>query len=111
MRAKHLCLGLAGAMVFTTLVVGQQKPITGCNAAPSCRDKGLGYSALYGNAGGNVLIGGAIRFGPGIHFVIVTPSAASFVVEPTPSVDARIFHLRGVSLLPPQPTPTPPPKN
>jgi hypothetical protein len=88
----------------------QQQPITGCNAAPSCRDRGLGYSALKGNAGGSVLFGVGFRWGPGFQLLIVTPKP-SLAPEPTPSVDTRIFHLRDVSLLPPQPTPTPLPKH
>ena len=111
MRIKRLCLGLAGAMVFTALVLAQQKPVTGCLAAMSCRNRLLGYSTLRGNEGSSMLFGVGARWGPGFQFLMVTPSLASLVPEPTPSVDAQIFHLRDVSLLPPQPTPTPPPKS
>lgn len=111
MRCRLLGFGLAGAMVLASRPgAAQQKPTTGCNAALSCRNKHLGYSALMGNAGGSVLFGVGARWGPGFQFLIVTPSVASFVPEPTPNVDARIFHLRDVSLLPPQPTPTPLPE-
>jgi hypothetical protein len=110
MRGRILVFGLAGAMVFVPgSGAAQQQPITGCNAAPSCRDRGLGYSTLAGNAGGSVLFGVGFRWGPGFQFLIVTPRP-SLAPEPTPSVDTRIFHLRDVSLLPPQPTPTPLPK-
>ena len=106
MRGGIFVLGFAGAMVFAPGSGAQQTPITGCNAALSCRNKGLGYTALTGNAGGNVLIGTGFRWGPGFQFLIVTPNV-SVAPEPTPNVDTRIFHLRDVSLLPPQPTPTP----
>ena len=104
MRLKRLALGLAGAMVFTTLLLAQQRPIQGCNAALSCNQP-RGFSTLTGNA--NVLFGVGFRWGPGYEFRVVTPNAAP---EPTPSMDTRIFHLRDVSLLPPEPPPTPLPK-
>ena len=106
MRGRILVFGLVGAMVFAPgFGAAQQQPITGCNAALSCRNRLLGYSTLTGNADGSVLFGVGFRWGPGFQFRIVTPKAAS--PEPTPSVDARNFHLRHVSLLPPEPTPTP----
>jgi hypothetical protein len=110
MRGRIFVLGFAGAMVFAPGSGAQQTPITGCNAALSCRNKGLGYTALTGNAGGNVLMGTGFRWGPGFQFLIVTPNF-SVAPEPTPNVDTRIFHLRDVSLLPPSPTPTPQPKS
>ena len=91
-------------MVFTTLLLAQQRPIQGCNAALSCNQP-RGFSTLTGNA--NVLFGVGFRWGPGYEFRVVTPNAAP---EPTPSMDTRIFHLRDVSLLPPEPPPTPLPK-
>jgi hypothetical protein len=93
-------------MVFAGLLLAQQKPIQGCNAAMSCNQP-RGFSTLNGNAGGSVLFGVGFRWGPGYVFRVVTPNAAP---EPTPSMDTRIFHLRDVSLLPPPPTPTPAPK-
>jgi hypothetical protein len=106
MRVQRLGLGLAGATVFTTLLLAQQKPIQGCNAALSCNQP-RGFSTLNGNA--NVFFGAGVRWGPGIHFLIVTPSLTSPTPEPTPNLDARTFRLQGVSLLPPQATPTPVP--
>ena len=96
-------------MAFTTLLVAQQTPIQGCNAALSCNQP-RGYSTVRGNAGGSVLFGVGLRWGPGIHFLVVTPSISSPAPEPTPNLDARTFRLEGVSLLPPQPNPTPVPK-
>jgi hypothetical protein len=109
MRGKRLVLGLAGATVFTTLLVAQQTPIQGCNAALTCSQP-RGYTTVRGNAGGSVLFGVGVGWGPGIHFLVVTPSITSPTPEPTPNLDARTFRLQGVSLLPPQPTPTPVPK-
>ena len=109
MRAKGLVLGLAGAMVFATLLVAQQTPIQGCNGALPCNQP-RGFSTLTGNAGGSVLFGVGVRWGPGIHFLVVTPTLTSPTPEPTPNLDARTFRLQGVSLLPPQPTPTPIPR-
>jgi hypothetical protein len=106
MRLKRLALGLAGAMVFTTLLLAQQKPIQGCNAALSCNQP-RGFSTLTGNP--NVFFGAGVRWGPGIHFLIVTPSLTAPTPEPTPNLDARTFRMHGVSLLPPQATPTPVP--
>jgi hypothetical protein len=103
MRVKRLALGVAGAMVFTGLLLAQQNPIQGCNAAMSCNQP-KGFSTLTGNAGGNAFFGVGFRWGPGYEFRVVTPNAAP---QPTPSMDTRIFHLRDVSLLPPSPTPTP----
>jgi len=103
MRVKRLGLAVAGAMVFTGLLLAQQTPIQGCNGAMSCNQP-KGFSTLTGN--GNVLFGFGFRWGPGYEFRVVTPKAAP---EPTPSLDTRIFHLKDVSLLPP-PTPTPAPK-
>jgi len=108
MRGRIFVFGLAGAMVLAPgSGAAQQTPITGCNAALSCRNRLLGYSTLTGNAGGSLLFGAAIRWGPGVQFLIVTPRAAYSAPEPTPNMDARSFHLRDVSLLPPEPTPTP----
>lgn len=101
MRAGRLGLGVAGAMVFTGLLLAQQTPIQGCNGAISCNQP-KGFSTLTGNA--NVLFGFGLRWGPGYEFRLVTPNPAP---SPTPSLDTRIFHLRDVSLLPPTPTPTP----
>ena len=104
MRVRRLGLGVAGAMVFTGLLLAQQKPIQGCNAAISCNQP-KGFSTLTGNA--NIFFGVGMRWGPGFEFRMVTPNAAP---TPTPNLDTRIFHLRDVSLLPPSPTPTPAPK-
>jgi hypothetical protein len=101
MRLKRLGLGIAGAMVFTGLLLAQQTPIQGCNGAISCNQP-KGFSTLTGNP--NVLFGFGFRWGPGYEFRMVTPKAAP---EPTPTMDTRIFHLKDVSLLPPSPTPTP----
>jgi hypothetical protein len=109
MRGKRLGLGLAGAMVVATLLVAQQKPIQGCNAALTCSQP-RGYTTARGNAGGSVLFGVGVRWEPGFHFLVVTPSLSYPTPEPTPNLDARTFRLEGVSLLPPQPTPTPVPK-
>ena len=87
------------------LLLAQQKPIAGCNAALNCRDGPFGYSALKG-PGGSLLFGAGIRFGPGFQFFLVTPSLAA---SPTPAVEGPMFHLR-VSLLPLPPTPTPVPE-
>jgi hypothetical protein len=108
MRGKRLVLGLAGAMVFATLLVAQQKPIQGCNGALTCSQP-RGYTTTRGNAG-SVLFGVGVQWGPGFHFVVVTPTLSSPTPEPTPNLDARTFRLEGVSLLPPQPTRTPVPK-
>ncbi len=91
-------------MVFTGLLLAQQKPIQGCNGAISCNQP-KGFSTLTGNA--NLLFGVGFRWGPGYEFRVITPNAAP---SPTPSLDTRIFHLRDVSLLPPPPTATPAPK-
>ena len=107
MRVKRPGLGVAGAIVFTTLAVAQQKPIQGCNGAIPCNQP-KGFSTLNGNAG--VFFGVGVRWGPGINFLIVTPTVTYPTPEPTPNLDARSFRLEGVSLLPPQPTPTPVPK-
>jgi hypothetical protein len=109
MRGKGLVLGLAGATSLATLLFAQQKPIQGCNAALSCNQP-RGFSTLTGNAGGSVLFGVGVRWGPGINFLVVTPSLSSPTPEPTPNMDARTFHLQGVSLLPPKPTSTPVPR-
>jgi hypothetical protein len=109
MRGKRLGLGLAGATVFTTLLVAQQTPIQGCNAAITCSHP-RGYTTARGNAGGSVLFGVGVSWGPGFHFLVVTPSLSSPAPEPTPNLEARTFRLQGVSLLPPQPTSTPVPK-
>ena len=108
MRGKRLVLGLAGAMIFTTLLVAQQTPIQGCNAALTCSQP-RGYTTTRGNAGGSVLFGVGVQWGPGFHFVVITPSLSYPTPEPTPNLDTRTFRLEGVSLLPPQPTPTPVP--
>ena len=104
MRVRRLGFGVAGAMVFTGLLLAQQKPIQGCNGAISCNQP-KGFSTLTGN--GNVFFGVGMRWGPGYEFRLVSPNAAP---PPTPTMDTRIFHLREVSLLPPSPTPTPRPK-
>ena len=88
------------------LLLAQQKPISGCNAALSCRDSPLGYSALKEPGQSGLLFGAGIRFGPGFQFFLAAPSLA---VSPTPAVEGPMFHLR-VSLLPPPPTPTPVPE-
>ena len=103
MRVKRLGLTVAGATVFTGLLLAQQTPIQGCNGALPCNQP-KGFSTLTGNA--NVLFGAGFRWGPGYDFRVVTPNAAPV---PTPSMDTRIFHLKDVSLLPP-PTPTPAPR-
>ena len=109
MLGKCLGLGLAGATVFTTLLVAQQTPIQGCNAALTCSQP-RGYTTVRGNAGGSVLFGVGVNWGPGFHFLVITPTLSSPTPEPTPNLDARTFRLAGVSLLPPQPTRTPVPK-
>ena len=101
MRVKRLGLTVAGATVFTGLLLAQQTPIQGCNGALPCNQP-KGFSTLTGNA--NVLFGVGFRWGPGYDFRVVKPKAAP---EPTPTLDTRIFHLKDVSLLPPPPTPTP----
>jgi hypothetical protein len=106
MRRRRFVLGLAGTMAFVPfLLLAQQKPIAGCNAALNCRDGPFGYSALKGS-GGSLLFGAGIRFGPGFQFFLVTPSLAP---SPTSAVEGPMFHLRA-SLLPPPPTPTPVPE-
>jgi hypothetical protein len=101
MRVKRLGLAVAGAIVCAGLLLAQQTPIRGCNAAISCNQP-KGFSTLTGN--GNVLFSVGSRWGPGYEFRVVTPNPAP---EPTPSLDTRVFHLRDFSLLPPSPTPTP----
>ena len=108
MCVKRLGLGVAGAMVFTGLLLAQQTPIQGCNGALTCSQP-RGYTTTRGNAG-SVLFGVGVQWGPGFHFVVVTPTLSYPTPEPTPNLDARTFRLEGVSLLPPQPTPTPVPK-
>jgi hypothetical protein len=103
MRVKRLGFAIAGAMVFTGLLLAQQTPIQGCNGAISCNQP-KGFSTLTGNP--NVLFGVGFRWGPGHDFRLVTPNVTP---APTPA-DTRIFHLKDVSLLPPSPTPTPQPK-
>jgi len=88
------------------LVLAQQKPIAGCNAALSCRDEPAGYSALKEHGQGSLLFGAGIRFGPGFQFFLVTPNLAP---SPTPALPGPMFHLRA-SPLPPRPTPTPGPE-
>ena len=110
MRGKGLVLGLAGAAVFSTLLVAQQQPIQGCNAALSCNQP-RGFSTLTGNAGGTVFFGLGVRWGPGVEFGLANARTSAPAQEPTPNVDARTFRLRGVSLLPPEPTPTPVPRS
>jgi hypothetical protein len=112
MRGKRLGLGIAGATIFATFLAAQQKPIQGCNAALTCSQP-RGYTTTRGNAG-SVLFGVGVQWGPGFHFVVVTPTLSYPTPEPTPNLDARTFRLEGVSLLPPPPpttpTPTPVPK-
>lgn len=57
-----------------------------------------------------MLIGGAVSFGPGLHFRMVTPLIKIPPAEP-PGTKVFTFHLWGATLLPPppEPTPTPPP--
>ncbi len=107
MRSRRFVLGLAGTLAFAPfLLLAQQKPIAGCNAALNCKDGPPGYSALKGPGGSSLLFSAGIRFGPGFQFFLVTPSLAA---SPTPAVEGPMFHLR-VSLLRPPPTPTPVPE-
>jgi hypothetical protein len=107
MRSRHFVLGLAGTMALAPLLLlAQQKPIAGCNAALSCRDSPLGYSALKEPGQGGLLFGAGVRFGPGFQFFFVTPR---FAPSPTPALEGPMFHLRA-SLLSSPPTPTPAPE-
>jgi hypothetical protein len=75
MHVKRLGLAVAGAMVFTGLLLAQQTPIQGCNGAISCNQP-KGFSTLTGNAGGSVLFGVGFRWGPGYEFRVAPPPAA-----------------------------------
>ena len=105
-----MVLGLAGTMALAPLLLlAQQKPIAGCNAALSCRESPLGYSALEEPGLGGLLFGAGVRFGPGFQFFLVTPKLAP---SPTPSLEGPMFHLRAslLSSLSALPTPTPVPE-
>jgi hypothetical protein len=104
MRVPRFVLGICGAVVCAPLLLAQQKPIYGCNGAVTC-NRPLGYTALTGNP--SVFFGVGAHWGPGFQFLLVTPTAEAPGPETTP--DIRVFHLKGVSLLPPVATPTPGP--
>jgi hypothetical protein len=109
MRGSRVLLGLAGAMALAPFaVVAQQLPMYGCRTALSCRPGPVSVSSLNDPASSSLLFGARLSWGPGVHFGFVTPLLVSPASEPTPAVDAQVFHLRGVSLWPP-PTPTPAP--
>ncbi len=109
MRGRRLDLALFGlALAAAPAAVAQQQPVYGCRSAISCRPSPIGNSANAGDAGGNMLIGGAVSFGPGLHFRMVTPLIKIPPAEPPGTSNNFTFHLRGVSLLPtPQPAPEP----
>jgi hypothetical protein len=109
MRPRRILLPTAGAFFFAAAAstLGQQQPIHGCNAAPSCRP--LGYTTLDKNAGfGGFFFGVGARWGPGFDLFVAAPK--EIVLTPPPPVTGEIFNL-GVSLLNPLPAPTlfPPP--
>ncbi len=108
-RLLPVSLGLAAAAASGgTVLLAQQQPIFGCHASPSCATPPIGPSALTDPAASGLLQGASIRWGHGFHFGLVAPVLAR-QRSAEPVVDAKVFHLRGVSLLPtPGPTTTPP---
>ena len=107
-RAALVLPGLAAAAHGGTVLFAQQQPIFGCHASPSCAPSPTGSSALLDRAATGLLLGASIRWGPGFHFGLVAPLLSSRESRAGTAADARVFHLRGASLLPtPSPTPTP----
>jgi hypothetical protein len=87
------CL-IALTLVTVAAVAAGQQPISGCNAAPSCRANG--FSALMVNAGGHVLMSFGVAWDPDFHLGLVT--------RPSPPSGAeggnQRFHLHTPLLLP-----------
>lgn len=112
MRAVGLGLLLAGGMAsLPSLILAQQKPVYGCNAAPSCRP--LGFSNLNSNPGvSGMFFGIGAAWGPGFDVHVVAPHEIPLIQKKPRRVDGELFHLHA-SLLPPMPfltpSPAPPP--
>jgi hypothetical protein len=98
---------VAVAALTPSRVVAQQKPIYGCNAAPSCRP--LGFSNLNANPGvSGVFFGVGMAWGPGFNVHIPGPHEITLVEKKAPGVDGELFHLNA-RLLPPMSSWTPSP--
>ena len=94
-RCLNRCLSAFALATVAAIAAGQQQPVNGCNAAPSCRASG--FLALTGNAGGHVLMSFGVAWDPGFHLGLVNrPSPPSRAEE---NGDQR-FHLHTPSLLP-----------
>jgi hypothetical protein len=108
MRAIGLALGLAGWIALMPFpILAQQRPVYGCNAAPSCRP--LGVAGLNSNLGvSGVFFGMGMAWGPGFNIHIVAPNVIPLFEKKASPVEGELFHLR-VSLLPPMPFLTPAP--
>ncbi len=108
-RPIALALLLAAEMALIALPApAQQKPIYGCNAAPSCRP--LGYPSFNSSNGvSGMFFGVGMAFGPGYNIHLVTPAnAVTLVQRPVPDLSRGVFHLNA-SLIPPTPVPEPTP--
>jgi hypothetical protein len=108
MRTIGAVLLLAGGMAsMPSRALAQQKPIYGCNAAPSCRP--LGFSSLNNNTGvSGVFFGVGMAWGPGFNIHIPGPHEITLVEKRAPEVDGDLFHLNA-RLLPPMSPSTPSP--
>jgi hypothetical protein len=96
MNRKGTLLAIIALAAVAAVAAGQQ-PVSGCNAAPSCRASG--FSALIGNAGGHVLMSFGMAWNPGFHLGLVTrPTWPSGAEE---NGDQR-FHLHNPLLVPPE---------
>lgn len=117
MDCRRRILELTGAALFVPFIAfAQQQPIYGCRTALSCRPSPIGNSALADKTLSGLLVTGGVGWGPGFHFGMPIPSLQVPAPQPTAVVDARVFRLRDVRLLPspgpaitPAPTPTPAP--
>jgi hypothetical protein len=110
-RGRRLALALLGLALAAPAAVAQQQPVYGCRSAINCRPSPIGNSALAGDSGSSMLVGTSVRWGPGFHMGFVTSLLKIPPPDPPPWGNDFTFHLRGVSLLPPPPEPTPEPRS
>lgn len=103
---RALALAAAGAALIPAPALAQQQPIYGCRQSINCRPSPVGNSALLDPGVSGLFVGISIKWGPGFHMGLVTPTLNVPLVSQEPTYDVKEFHLRNASLLSiPEPTP------